>query len=90
MISLCFLIVGLLIGYFERSGREKFKDLYARSKEVPEPEVGATDASYGRFNPLARVNQDSEVGISEPKSPQLLEWEEQERLEKAQLKVKVK
>ena len=75
-----FAIIGTLVGYFERDGREKIKELYKKLPKDKEPDVGATDASYGVYNPNAKVNQASEVGISEPKTPQLLEFEESQRL----------
>lgn len=81
MISLCFLIVGLLIGYFERSGRDKLAEMTKRLPEAEKTATGATDASYGSVNEHAG-NQDGDVGISEPRTPQQLAWEEQERLKR--------
>lgn len=52
--------------------------------EVTEPEVGATNASYGRVDSY-KVNQAGDVGLVEPKTAQRLEWEEAERLRKMQL-----
>lgn len=75
--------IGGFIGYFERDSREKIKQLQRQVKEKP-VEVGATPAVYGKVNEYA-ANQSGDVGISEPKTPQQLEWEEQEALEKAQL-----
>lgn len=83
------LIVGALVGYYERDIRVKLAELYIRTKPQPTPEVGATVASYGTVNEYAG-NQSSEIGISEAKSPALLEWEEKQRLEQAQLNVIVK
>jgi hypothetical protein len=85
-----FAIIGTLVGFYERDLRAKISELYKRLPKDKEPDVGATMASYDVYNPDAKVNQSGEVGISEPKSPAVLEWEERDRLEKMQLNVKVK
>lgn len=88
MISLCFLIVGIALGYIERSGRERIKKLLEDLPKDETPVTGATDGSYGQVNEYA-ANQDKPVGISEPKTPQQLAWEEQQRLQEQNLRVGV-
>ena len=51
------------------------------------PEVGATPGSYHKANEN-NVNQAGETGLVTPKTPQQLEWEEQERLREQQLHVR--
>lgn len=88
MISFLIGIICLAIGYFYRDLRDSIKDLYSKLPKQ-EPEIGATHASYGTVNSLAKENQGG-IGVFTPKTPQQLEWEEQERLREAQLDVKVK
>ena len=86
MVAFFLFVAGFIFGSYERKLRDSIEEL-KKPKEA-EPEVGATPASYGHVNQYA-ANQ-SEIGISEPKSPQLLEWEEQLALQKMQEDVKVK
>lgn len=72
------ILLSALAGYHYRTLKDTIKRL-----EAPEPEVGATDASYGQM--VYKSNQDGSVGLVEPKTAQRLEWEEQERLRKLQL-----
>lgn len=85
---LLFFVLGITVGFYERDVQEKIKKLHEHIKKTPEPKIGATIASYGTVNPYA-ANQ-TKIGISEPKTPQQLEWEEQMALEEAQLHVKVR
>lgn len=59
--------------------------IFTRLKKLEDkkPEVGATKASYGSVNEYM-VNQAGQTGLVMPKTPQQLEWEEQEQLKKAQ------
>ena len=70
------------MGYFYRDIRNKINDLTDKL-EVAEPEVGATNASYGQHVEI--TNQSGQIGLVEPKTAARLEWEEQERLRKMQL-----
>ena len=88
MISLAFLIVGLLIGYGYRTFRDFVLQTEARFKEKP-VETGVTPGLYKHANEN-NVNQGGETGFTSPKTPQRLEWEEQERLREDQLHVRVK
>lgn len=83
MISLILAIIAFGLGYFYRDIRDKL-DYVMNKLEVTEPEVGATNASYGRVDSY-KVNQAGDVGLVEPKTAQRLEWEEAERLRKMQL-----
>lgn len=85
MISLAFLLVGLLLGYYYRTLRDFIREV--ESRQVKEkPEVGVTPGLYQRANEN-NVNQGGETGLVSPKTPQQLEWEEQERLREQQLHV---
>lgn len=78
-------IIGIGLGYIYRDLTDKIKQLQA--KTGPEPEIGTTNASYGIVNPLAVTNQQGEIGLVEPKTPTLLEFEEAERLKQMQYEV---
>ena len=80
-------IVAFGMGYWEQRTQKRLNELYKNRK--PEPELGATQGAYKRANEYA-ANQDGEVGISEPKTPQLLEWEARIELEEEQHHVNVK
>jgi hypothetical protein len=54
--------------------------------EKQKPEVGVTPGLYQRANEH-NVNQAGKTGLVTPKTPQQLEWEEQERLREQQLHV---
>lgn len=84
MLILSFFIVGFMMGFFYRKIDDRLKILEARK-----PETGVTPGSYHRANEN-NVNQAGETGFVTPKTPQRLEWEEQERLREEQLRVKVK
>jgi hypothetical protein len=79
------LVIGGLIGYKYRDMSDKIKSL-SKVKE-PEPEIGTTNASYGIVNPLAVTNQSGDIGLVEPKTPTLLEFEEAQRLKQMQYEV---
>lgn len=84
MLYLTFLIIGLLMGYFYRNLRDSIKEL---QKKQPKPDIGVTPASYGPT--FHKENQSGNVGLVTPKTPQQMEWEEQERLKEMQHNVKV-
>jgi len=88
MYELIFLVIGLLIGVIYRTVFDFIKEMRTKLEEV-RPEVGATPASYGPTNEF-NVNQAGPTGLVVPKTPQQLEWEEQEILRKMQLNVNVK
>lgn len=82
MTSLLFFIIGILLGYNESrilALIDKIKDMNKKTK----PEVGITPGEYKRANEN-NVNQGGETGLVMPKTPQRLEWEEQERLRRQQ------
>jgi hypothetical protein len=82
-------LIGFLVGHYWRWAKDELAKLHELTKKPPEPEVGATSASYGRVNEYAG-NQDGNIGISEPKTPQMLEWEAKVALENEQHHVQVK
>ena len=84
IVGLSCLIVGIIFGYYYRDIKDRIKKL---EKRTPEPKIGVTYGSYGKVNEVA--NQGG-VGVFTPKTPEQLEWEEQERLREAQHNVKVK
>lgn len=84
MLALTLFIVGLVIGLFQADTRRKLAELREQRQAPPEPETGATDGSYGLIDGYS-TDPDSEVGISEPKTPQMLDWEESEKLRKLQM-----
>lgn len=87
MISLAFLIVGLVLGYIAKDIKAVTHEIKARIDT--KPEVGITGGLYHQPNEN-NVNQGGDTGFVSPKTPQLLEWEEQERLREEQLHVRVK
>jgi hypothetical protein len=83
------LVIGLCLGVYAGI---RYRDLTDKIKQLqeqapPEPEIGATNASYAPVNPMAVTNQAGDIGLVEPKSAALLEWEEQERLKQMQYEV---
>lgn len=83
MISLALLIIGLLLGY----NVWKVRDIATKIKKMNDikPDVGITPGLYQRANEN-NVNQAGETGLVSPKTPQQLEWEEQERLREQALR----
>lgn len=79
MISILLLIVGLVIGYKIDYLERQVKLLQVKPK-TQNPTV--TMGSYDKVDEFNKVNTDSEVGIVEIKTPQLLSWEEQERVKR--------
>lgn len=71
-------VIGLFTADHIRKQTEKLFEHF-----TPKQDTGATNASYGAINEL-NVNQDGKTGLVMPKTPQQLEWEEAERLRKAQ------
>jgi len=82
MTSLILVLMAFAMGFFYRDIRDKISDLTDKL-EAAEPEVGATNASYGQQ--FETSNQIGQIGIVEPKTVARMEWEEQERLRKMQL-----
>lgn len=86
MISLFIaVLIGIALGYKYRDMKDTIDKL--KSQAPPEPTVGITEASYGIVNPLAVTNQAGDVGLVEPKTPTLLEFEEAQRLKQMQYEV---
>jgi len=81
-------LIGTGVGYIYKDLTSHIKKLEKKISE-PEHEIGVTSGSYNAGN-INRINQDGEVGVVEPKTPQMLEWEESERLREQQLNVTVK
>lgn len=73
-------IVSLAVGYLYRDLRDAVKVL---QKKLPQDnEIGATPASYGPVK--GYTDSDKDIGLVSPKTPQQLEFEENERLKKMQ------
>ena len=85
---LIFALIGTVVGYVYKDLQTTIKRLEKKISE-PEPEIGATAGSYNGGT-IQKINQDGEVGVVEPKTPQQLEWEESERLRIMNLNVRVK
>lgn len=83
--SVVFLIVGFALGYYYRTMRDFMREVESRF-EKQKPEIGITPGAYHRANEN-NVNQGGNVGLVTPKTPQQLEFEEQERLREMQLHV---
>lgn len=82
------LLLGLVAGYWARRLEKEMNELLGWLHEQPPPEPTIT-----RGNPL--FSNESQPGnvesrIVEPKSPQLIDWEEQQELERMNKTVKVK
>jgi hypothetical protein len=86
MYILLFAIIGTLAGYFYRDIKEQLKAL--KNKVIEKAEVGVTPASYGEVK--GNTNTDTPVGVVEAKTPEMLEFESQEKLRQDQFHVKVK
>jgi hypothetical protein len=80
ILALLILAIGFTTGYFSREIKEKFTELQKRLDE-PTVEVGPTNP-YHDIDENAVYNNDKSVGGVLPKSPALLEWEEQEAIKK--------
>jgi len=77
------LAVGYLVGYEHRVFKDQISKL---QKEKPvEPDIGFTMGDYKPANEQARVNQDGEVGLVEPKTPERISWETDNSIEKEAL-----
>lgn len=74
--------VGHFIGKMEKTLQQKFTELF-KTIEEKKPEIGVTPASYGPVK--GYVAGDSDIGLVETKTPEQLEWQEQERLREMQL-----
>lgn len=81
MISLSLLIIGLALGYEYRVLRDFMREM---ERKHPKPETGITPGLYHKAN--ENKTQDGETGFVSPKTPELLEWEESERLRQEQLR----
>lgn len=74
------LIVGLALGYFYRDLKDKVVNI---QKSLDKKEVKPTVTMGAYVPPKARSNTgESKIGLISSKTPQRLEWEAQERLEK--------
>lgn len=72
-----FLIFGFQIGYAFHKVRQEIRSLANSLRKEPSPSVVSTDSE------VARIRQREESSfIAEPKSPQLIEFEETEELRK--------
>jgi methyl coenzyme M reductase subunit C-like uncharacterized protein (methanogenesis marker protein 7) len=80
ILALLILAIGFAVGYFSREIKEKFAELQKRLDEPP-VEVGPTNP-YHDIDENKVYNNDKSVGAVLPKTPQLLEFEEQEKLKK--------
>lgn len=79
-------LIGTGVGYLYRDISEKIKDLH---KKIDEPkDLGAIGGEYNGLNQIS--TNTGPVGLVETKTPEMLEWEESERLRAANLNVKVK
>lgn len=85
MVSLALLLVGLALGYYYRTMRDFICEVESRF-DRQKPEVGVTPGLYAEPT-LNHVNQAGTTGLVTPKTPQMLEFEEQERLRELQLHV---
>ena len=88
LIALVALTLGYYVGFNSREVRNKLERLMRKVEE--KREVGPTAGSYYRPNENAPLNNSSKVGAVLPKSPNLIEWEEQERIRKMQTEVRTK
>jgi hypothetical protein len=77
--------ITMLFGYvLGRDINKLYKKIDQLHKRMDKQEVGPTLGTYGPINSLPSTY--SETGISQPKTPAQLEWEEAERLREAQIK----
>lgn len=87
MIGLLILAIGIGFGWYHRELSDKVTAIYDKLTDKPEPPAVTTS------NPLfTNQNQpgNTESMIVEPKSAQLIDWEEQQQLERMNKTVKVK
>lgn len=84
------LALGVVAGYHYRTVRDEVRALDEKFRDqhppLAEPTVTATSLSF--INENRSGHTDSR--IIEPKSPQLIDWEEQQELERINKTVKVK
>lgn len=79
MTDIFLIIIGFIVGYKYRDIRNGLKELQNALTSTKSSNIGATPGSYGPVNPFSS-NQDGEVGISTPKTPEQMAWEADERL----------
>lgn len=84
--------VGFLFGYFFRELRDHILDIWDKVFEEKEPpvEVGPTYGAYHQANENLVNDEAKKTGPVIPKSPALLEFEEQERIRSMNNTVKVR
>lgn len=87
ILSACTPAVCLLMGYFYRDIKDKIVDLWEHQKNImppPPPEVGVIPGAYHHVEEQVRQDNTKKTGAVIAKSPQLLEYEEQQRIRKLQ------
>lgn len=83
IVTILTLCLGYIIGYNFREIKEAINKLNEKLKVNEPVEVGPTPGLYHKPNENKVLNDmHKKVGAVQPKSPQLLEFEEQERIRK--------
>lgn len=83
----CFLLVGIFIGYIYRDIKDRIAKLWEHQKSIVSaspPEVGVIPGAYHHVEEQVRQDNTKKTGTVIAKSPQLLEYEEQQRIRKLQ------
>ena len=76
-------VIGCAIGYKIDYLQRKLSELREHLKNIDTRQAPTvTMGRYDKVDEYNKVNTDSEVGIVEVKTPQLLEWEEMQRQQK--------
>jgi hypothetical protein len=75
-------VIGVILGKEDQRILRKIKELNDR---LDKQEVGPSLGVYGTVNSLTMTP--TETGASMPKTPTQLEWEEAERLRRAQMRI---
>lgn len=81
--NLFYLIIGVVFGGTIGYEASVIKELSKKLQERPVVEAGATKGEYGPVNEYMVNQPDKGTGLVMPKTPQQLEWEEEEQLRKA-------
>jgi hypothetical protein len=81
ILIILFAVIGIGGGYLYRDMKEQIKEL-----KKPKQETGITMGTY--IPP--KTSNTGDIGISEPLTPQQVEWAAKEQLEKDQFNVQVK
>lgn len=82
--SFCTLVIGYLAGRYQAALLAKIKELEA-DKHEPVAKPTITKGAYDVPAPTTSPDKKRGVGIVEAKTPELLEWERQQALEKEAL-----